>query len=104
MTVEFTLATGTKTACMARANTHGQMADVTKVSIIWTKRMVSGFTPGLMAGSTRVIGLWVSNMARVSTINPVNCLKVEFGAMENALLGNRRISIPKIILYDLFFT
>jgi hypothetical protein len=68
---------------MARENTHGQMADVTKVSIIWTKRMVLGFTLGLMVGSTREIGSWVSNMVRVSTTNLVSCQKVEFGAMEN---------------------
>ena len=83
MTVEFTLAIGTKTVCIVRENTHGQMADVTRESTVWTKRMATVFTFGLMAENTREIGLWANNMVKESTINLVSCLKVEFGAMEN---------------------
>jgi len=81
--VEFTLAIGTKTACMVKVNTHGRMADATKGSIIWTKRMVTEFTFGLTAENMRVIGLWANNTEKESTINLVSCLKVEFGATEN---------------------
>lgn len=104
MTEEFTLAIGTKTACMVRENTLGRMADVTKESIIWTKRMVTVFTFGPTAENTKELGLWANNMEKASTINLANCLKVEFGSMENVSLGNRWISIFEKTLYDLFFT
>jgi len=61
------LALGLKTKCMVRVSSHGRMAELTKVSMLMTRKKAMAFSSGPMVANTTAFGRTVSNMDRVNT-------------------------------------
>ena len=87
-TVEVMKGAGLKIICMGKASTLGKMVEGMKDNTSEIESMVSVSIHGLMAAATKVCGVMVASMAKVSTLQRlVTYLAKEFGRKGNVNSG-----------------
>jgi hypothetical protein len=84
----YSLAGGSRTRCMGKANSHGTMAAHMKENILMIRSMERESSAGLMVEFTMVSGQKVDNMVSANTPQPMDAIARVSGLMARESSGS----------------